>query len=241
MKGSIVAPSRNTQQRLKFLAAHQPTMLITVAGFKGGVGKTTVSIHLAASLNHVKPTLLIDCDPNQSALLWSQGGNFDFPTVILEEAQELLKRQKHPFAIADTKAREGGEEMLQLAKVSDLIILPTKIGKLDVFGLVTTIKALRKVSDVRYKVLLTMTPPMVSKRLQSGDTQLVKNQRLTEMREFLEKQGVPVFNTEIQHYAAFEQAPECSCLAKDFPGKTPMKAWALIHSLAEEVMEELNV
>lgn len=40
-------------------------MIITVASFKGGVGKTTSAVHLAAYFQQDKPTLLIDGDPNR--------------------------------------------------------------------------------------------------------------------------------------------------------------------------------
>ncbi|MEO0352764.1 MAG: ParA family protein, partial [Cyanobacteria bacterium P01_A01_bin.15] len=42
-------------------------MIITVASFKGGVGKTTTAIHLAAFFQGKGKTLLIDADPNCSA------------------------------------------------------------------------------------------------------------------------------------------------------------------------------
>ncbi len=45
-------------------------MIVTVAGFKGGVGKTTSAIHLATYLNQNASTLLVDGDPNRSATTW---------------------------------------------------------------------------------------------------------------------------------------------------------------------------
>ena len=47
-------------------------MLITVAGFKGGVGKTTSAVHLACYLALIGKTLLVDGDPNRSATGWSK-------------------------------------------------------------------------------------------------------------------------------------------------------------------------
>jgi chromosome partitioning protein len=50
-------------------------MILTVASFKGGVGKTTTAVHLAAYLQKKSPTLLIDGDPNRSASKWTTRWN----------------------------------------------------------------------------------------------------------------------------------------------------------------------
>ena len=47
-------------------------MILTVAAFKGGVGKTTSAVHLATFLQEQQPTLLVDGDPNRSATNWSK-------------------------------------------------------------------------------------------------------------------------------------------------------------------------
>nr|WP_297040766.1 ParA family protein [Thermosynechococcus sp. OHK43] len=56
-------------------------MIITVASFKGGVGKTTTAIHLAAFLQRQGETLLIDADPNRSATGWAKRGSLPFEVV----------------------------------------------------------------------------------------------------------------------------------------------------------------
>ena len=53
-------------------------MVITVASYKGGVGKSTTAIHLAAYLQKKSPTVLIDGDPNRSVCGWAVNGNLPF-------------------------------------------------------------------------------------------------------------------------------------------------------------------
>lgn len=54
---------------------------ITVAQFKGGVGKTTSAVHIAAYLQTLGSTLLIDGDPNRQATAWGEQGGLPFDIV----------------------------------------------------------------------------------------------------------------------------------------------------------------
>ena len=51
-------------------------MIFSVASFKGGVGKTTTAVHLAAYLQTLAPTLLLDADQTKNATAWSQRGGW---------------------------------------------------------------------------------------------------------------------------------------------------------------------
>jgi chromosome partitioning protein len=56
-------------------------MIVTVASFKGGVGKTTTAVHLGCYLQKKAPTLLIDGDENRSATGWNERGGLPFKVV----------------------------------------------------------------------------------------------------------------------------------------------------------------
>ena len=46
--------------------------VVAIVNQKGGTGKTTLSINLASALAELYPTLLVDADPQGSALDWAE-------------------------------------------------------------------------------------------------------------------------------------------------------------------------
>ena len=78
--------------------------IIAVANQKGGVGKTTTAIHLAASFAAAEvPTLLVDCDPQSNS---SSGLGFPKDPTRLNTYHVLMGEAK-PFQAMQTTALEG--------------------------------------------------------------------------------------------------------------------------------------
>jgi len=46
----------------------------TVTSDKGGVGKSTTAVHIAAYLSRLAPTLLVDGDAIKTSVKWSRKG-----------------------------------------------------------------------------------------------------------------------------------------------------------------------
>src|SRR5215469_16559215 len=61
------------------------TLILSILNQKGGTGKTTIAVHVAAGLARDARVLLIDADPQASALDWAAArkANPLFPVVGL--------------------------------------------------------------------------------------------------------------------------------------------------------------
>jgi chromosome partitioning protein len=166
-------------------------MFITVASYKGGVGKTTTAVHLAAYLQRLAPTLLIDGDPNRSATSWAKRGAMPF--AIADEREAAYQARNYQHVVVDTEARPGSADFEALAKGCDLLIVPTVPASLDTDVLILTITAVRKLAPEKYRVLLTKVPP-------------APEPEGPQLRQELIRQQIPIFVSEIPRLKSFEKA-----------------------------------
>lgn len=176
-------------------------MLITIASFKGGVGKTTTAIHLAAYFQALGRTVLIDGDPNRSATTWTGRGKFAFD-VVDEFQMAKVARGGYEHIILDTAARPNQETIKSLAAGCDMLILPSTPDLLSLDALRLTIEALRNHKAERYKVLVTMVRP---KPARDGEIALA----------MLKEAGLPVFDGMIRRYQSFVTAASFGVLVSD--------------------------
>lgn len=196
-------------------------MIITVASFKGGVGKTTTAVHLAAYMNAIAPALLVDGDQNRSAITWATPGRLPFKVVTDVQMAKYIRNFEH--IIIDTQARPTKEDLEELADSCDLLILPTTPKALDLDALLRTVDTLKQM-EANFKVLLTIVPPPPS---QSGK----------EAKELLQSEGIPTFEAEIRRLVAFERAPLEGVVVKDYADPRAGAAWAGYEALGKEIVQ----
>lgn len=194
-------------------------MIISVTALKGGVGKTTTAIHLAAYFQEKAPTLLIDADKNRSALHWSREDTLPFMVASQAGATGLVKKYTH--IIVDTQARPEPEELKDLARGSDLLILPTTPNHLDLDVTIKAVELLSTMTD-NYRVLLTQ----VDSRTKTGK----------EARKVLQSAKLPLFKREIPRLIAFERAAEQGVIVKDYPDPRANSGWLAYKGVGREIL-----
>ena len=133
-------------------------MIITVASHKGGVGKTTTAVHLAAYLQTLAPTLLLDGDDTRNATAWSKRGP-GFPFRVADEIQAARLSRDFEHTVIDTGQRPTRVDLKALCEACDLLVIPAVPASLDTDGLVLTLQALQELGSDHYRILLTRVPP----------------------------------------------------------------------------------
>ena len=115
-------------------------MIIALLNQKGGVGKTTLSVHIAAAFaQQSKRVLLVDADPQGSALDWSANreGIPLFPVVGLPK-KSLHRELPAIAANYDVVVIDGPPRVYEVARsaimASDMVIIPVQPSPYDVWA-----------------------------------------------------------------------------------------------------------
>lgn len=146
--------------------------VLTVAGLKGGVGKTTSAVHLAHGLVAAEQAaggdrgvLLVDADGQGSALSWSeQAGGFPRVQVISLPVKDLHRRlpelgAAYAWVVVDTPPGDPAISASAI-RAGDEVLLPLPPSTIDIDRLRPTLELLAEVDPLRAepvspRVLLT--------------------------------------------------------------------------------------
>ena len=196
--------------------------LITVTGYKGGCGKSTTAVHLATYFSARGQTLLIDSDPNRTAIKWSKRGKLPF--TVEDERKAIKLIPGCDYVIVDTPARPVSDDLKELAEGCDLLILPTIPDVVSLEPMLSTAEDLP--ADSNYRVLLCVIPPYPSKEGQQMKADLIEG-------------DIPVFKSMIRRTSGFGKAAIAGIPIRDLKDKTRV-AWSDYKAVGKEVEEIIN-
>jgi chromosome partitioning protein len=199
-------------------------VILTVASFKGGVGKSTTAVHLAAYFARKASTVLVDGDPNRSATSWARKGNLPFPVV--DEHRAALMAREHEHLVIDTKARPDPDDLQALALGCHLLIVPVTPDPLSLEALMLTVSALQSIGAERYRILLTIVPP---RPIPEGEN----------ARRAIAEAKLPLFRGEIRRLIAFQRAALDGVIVKHVKDERAHSGWQDYQGVGKEI-EHLN-
>ncbi|MDM7325419.1 MAG: ParA family protein [Thermus sp.] len=204
--------------------------VVAVVNGKGGVGKTTTAVNLAAILAEKAPVLLVDADPQGSATWWAGRGDMPFDLAQEADPHLLLRLRRvrgYGAVVVDTPPALRSEALQAVLRASDFALLPTPPAPLDLEALVETVRAAVRPLGVAHRVLLTRVDPRSLGEALEAQTALMEA-------------GVPAFHAFVRAYKAHERAALEGRPITRWRGPNAREGEADYRRVAEELLRELG-
>lgn len=178
------------------------THVTAVINQKGGAGKTTLAMNLAAGLAKRADTVVIDLDPQGSSRQWASLGSAPFPATVKQISGRWDARTLHQnyrayrHMVLDCPPSLDSHASLQALRVCDVALIPVLPSPVDLWA---SLRLPQEIEEARrdnrnlraYLVLNQLEP---------------KSALSAAMHEALAEFGVPVLSTSIRRRAVYRGA-----------------------------------
>ena len=205
-------------------------MIISIINQKGGVGKTTLSISLAAALTVRKMrVLLVDADPQGSALDWVAVRGEDVPFAAVGMPKPILHLELPKMAKDfDAIVIDGPPRIYEVARsavmASDVVLIPVLPSQFDVWAAEESVKLLEQCAVYKQQLKAAF---VINRKI--ANTAIGRD-----VAKALKQYPQPVLNSTICQRVAFAESARGRTVLEIDPDSSASKE---IQSLAKEVLK----
>jgi chromosome partitioning protein len=161
--------------------------VVSVVNQKGGAGKSTTVMNLAAVAAQNSRVLVVDVDPQRSVTMWAATAERD--------GNNSLRRTNYDTVFVDTPGSlENSDVLRTVVQNSDFVVMPSEPTALALLPLVNTYRSVVDPLKKDYRVILTQVD---SRSLEDA----------VDARNMLESQGLKVCRAFVRSYKTHERAP----------------------------------
>ena len=173
--------------------------VIALVGNKGGAGKTTLSVNLAAGLARYAETAIVDADPQGSSVHWYANSTDERVTPVFQAESELIYqiedlKNQYPYIIADCPPSVHAPQTDAILKMADVALVPVQPSPVDLWATVHIEQAVTEAKQINptLRALLVVN----QMELRSTLSKLI--------RDALSEIAVPVATTAVRKRAVYK-------------------------------------
>jgi chromosome partitioning protein len=201
------------------------TKVLVVLNGKGGVGKTTTAINLAAIFGEQHRVLLVDADSQGSASWWvqqSEGRDLGFETTALADLAGVNRAQwaDYDIVVVDMPPALDSGAFAAIMPVADYLVLPTPPAPMDLAALIRTVR----------QVVIVLLTKVNSRGLREAQ----------EAQQTLLQCQIPVYYTVIRNLKIHERAAMSGLPISQYKGQAASPAADDYRCVVNEIWKDWN-
>lgn len=174
--------------------------IVALVGQKGGVGKTTTTMNLAAVMAKHSRVLVVDVDPQRSTTWWAENAGdklpFDFAADVDPTNLARLRELPYDAIFIDTPGSlEDTTVLSAVLDIADFVILPLNPEPLNTPAMVRTVRQHIEPRNLTFRVLLSKIDRRRTGQLEDWEKLVDTGLKLPRFRQY------------VRLYAAHADAP----------------------------------